>query len=89
MEIVLVFLFLVGAFALGSNASIPDGTERTEHAEARAEQASREHMARTSRGPCRYVDGPPIQRDLTVPREAERRLTVSTIEEPGRACSDE
>lgn len=89
MEIVLAFLFLVGAFALGSNASIPDGTVSTEHVEARTEQASREHIARTSQRPCRYADGPPVQRDLTVPRAAAGRLIGKPIEEPVRACSDE
>ena len=88
MEIVLAFLFLVGAFALGSNASIPDGTEGTEHSEVRTEQASHQHIARTSQGPCRYVDGPPVQRDLTVPRATAGRLTSDTFEEPERACSD-
>jgi hypothetical protein len=88
MEIVLAFSFLIGAFALGSNASIPDGTEGTEHAEVRSERASREHVADIPQGLCRYADGPPLQRDLTVPRAAAARLTSNSIEEPGRACLD-
>ena len=88
MEIVLAFLFLVGALALGSNASITDRAEGTEHAEVRSEQASREHVAGIPQGPCRYADGPPLQRDLTVPRTAAGRLTSNSIEELGRACSD-
>ena len=88
MEIVLAFLFLIGALAISSNASMPTGTEGAEHIEARTEQASYADVAGTLQRPCRYTYGPPLQRDLTVPREAAPRLTGNIIEEPRRACSD-
>ena len=88
MEIVIGFLFVIGALALGSNASISDaGADRP--IDARTEQTAFEQVAGAPQGPCRYGDGPLIQRDLTVPRSPAVPLASKPVEERGHACSDE
>lgn len=87
MEIVIGFLFLIGAVILGTNAPASEEARANERLAARTEQASTAHVLGSR--PCRYAGGPPVQRDLTVPRAPAARLGRHPIEAPGHACSDE
>ena len=89
MEIVIAFLFVIGALALGSNASTYDAAEGNEPVDTRTEQAAFEHIAGTPQGPCRYADGPLIQRDLTVSHSLAVPLASKPVRERRYACSDD
>ena len=89
MDIVIALLLLIGGFALGSTASTYQEGGGYEHVEARTEQTSTAPAAASLRAPCRYVDGPLVQRDLTVPRTSAVPLTGNTVEESFHVPSDD
>ena len=89
MEIVIAFLFVIGAMVLCSDASTSDAAGANEPLEARTEQTAYEHIAGTPQAPCRYGEGPLIQRELTVPRSLAVPLASKPVEERGHACSEE
>ncbi len=68
MEVFIGFLLLIGAFALG--ATTPDSGDAG-HADTVVIEAAQDGShSRASEGcrPCRFAEGPLVQRDLTAPR---------------------
>ncbi len=68
MEVFIGFLLLIGAFTLGATTSHSEADERRDTIVAQAEQGRPAISDSAVHRPCRYIDGPLVQRDLTVPR---------------------
>ena len=88
MEIVIGFLILIGALAIGSNASTSEESQAEKHV-AQSEQTAIEFGLDTTQSPCRVKNGRLIQRDLTVPRAPAAPFSGEPTEKPWYACSDE
>ena len=88
MEIVIGFLILIGALAIGSNALTSEEIQAEKHA-AQSEQTAIEYGVDTTQAPCRFQNGRLVQRDLTVPRAPAAPFSSESTEKPGHACSDE
>ena len=88
MEIVIGFLILIGALAIGSNASTSEESQADKHM-AESEQTVIEYGADTTQAPCRFQNGRLVQRDLTVPRAPATPFSGEPTEKSGHACSDE
>ena len=88
MEIVIGILILIGALAIGSNASTLEDSQAEKHV-AESEQTVIESGVDTAQAPCRFQNGQLVQRDLTVPRAPAAPFSGGPTEKPGYACSDE
>ena len=89
MEIVIAFLLLIGVITLGSNVSTSSEMEAHEPVAAQPEQTATEPGTGNRQRPCRFADGPLIQRDLTVPPASAVPSPGKTIDVPGHAgCHD-
>lgn len=88
MEIVIGFLILIGALAIGSNASTSEESQAEKHVAA-SEQNVIGYGADTTQAPCRFKNGRLVQRDLTVHRAHAAPVSGGPTEKPGHACSDE
>lgn len=88
MEIVMGFLILIGALAMGSNASTSEESQAEKHV-AESEETTFEFGEDTTQAPCRFQNGRRVQRDLTVPRAPTVPLSSEPTEKPGQACFDE
>ena len=67
MEIVMALLFAIGVLAIESNTSTSCEEGNIEHSATQTEQAAKEQFVVAPQRPCRYTNGPLVQRDLTVP----------------------
>jgi hypothetical protein len=65
MEVFIGFVLLIGALALSSHPPTPDEAQNNEKVGVKAEQSAAAQVANTDL-PCRYSDGPLMQRDLTL-----------------------
>ena len=88
MEIMIGFLILIGALAIGSNALTSEESQAEKYV-AESEQTVIEYGADTTQAPCRFQNGRLVQRDLTVPRAPAAPFSGGPTEKPGYACSDE
>lgn len=88
MEIVIGFLILIGALAIGSNASTSEESQAEKHV-AQSEQTAIEHGVDTTQAPCRFQNGRLVKRDLTVPRAPAAPFSGGPTEKQGHACSGE
>lgn len=89
MEIVIVFLLLIGAVSFDANRSTSEETALKAAVEARVEQKTNRTKAESRPRPCRYGDGSLVQRDLTVPRASAVPVTSRAAEEVRPESLDE
>jgi hypothetical protein len=66
MEIVMALLFTFGVLAIESHNSTSCEEGKIQQSFAKSEQAASEPFVKAPQGPCRFTNGPLVQRDLTV-----------------------
>ena len=67
MEIVMALLFTFGVLSIESQSSTSCEEVNIQHSVSKSEQTANEPFKEAPLGPCRYTNGPLVQRDLTVP----------------------
>jgi hypothetical protein len=67
MEIIMALLFTFGVLAIESHNSTSCEEGKIKQSFAKSEQAANEPFVEVPKRPCRYTNGPLVQRDLTVP----------------------
>ena len=88
MEIVIGFLILIGALAIGSNASTSEESQAEKHA-AQSEQTAIEYGVDTTQAPCRFQNGRLVQRNLTVERTPAAPFSSDIAKKAELRCTHE
>jgi len=86
MEILIAFFLFLGGFTLGAATSQSEADARPDTVVAQAEPDRSDIPADASNRPCRYAEGPLVQRDLTVPGPVPGRSRKDVAESQDNAC---
>ena len=88
MEILIAFFLFIGGFTLGSTTSHSEADARPDTVVAQAEEDRSGIPADASNRPCRYAEGPLVQRDLSVPGPVPGRSHKDVAESQDHACTE-